>query len=259
MKRIRAINGYAIYEATSARDEANYNCRIGHYNMYIAQDIRDYGLSNSYPDWEDIETLAEVVARANGSQYAVAVALADELSDSTVEDVALRDAIERRLEAGQSIDYIRECYDTDEQCFDPELDWMGDPSDIELAIQIGDDARAAEQEVDISAIAAAIDAADAVLDRGGAADTVLDRGGAQPYQVEYTDGSEEWKRPHYTVWYDGNVFPEDCWKAGAPSIQRDYSSWEKAHDLYEFCEQYDIPVWLKDNDYDCILHRGDWY
>lgn len=124
MKRIKTINGYAIYEATSARDEANYNCGIGHYNLYLSSDIKDFGLSNSYPDWEDVDSMAVAVAYANGSHFAVATALAWELTDSTVEDVALRDEIERRLEAGQPINYIRECYDTDEQRFDPELDWM---------------------------------------------------------------------------------------------------------------------------------------
>ena len=124
MKRIKTVNGYVIYEATSARDEANYNCGIGHYNLYLSSDIRDFGLSNSYPDYEDVDSMAVAIAYANGSQFAVATALAWELCDSTAEDTALRDEIERRLEAGQSIDYIRECYDTDEQHFDPELDWM---------------------------------------------------------------------------------------------------------------------------------------
>lgn len=124
MKRIKSVNGYVIYEATSARDEENYNCRIGHYNLYLSSDIKDFGLSNSYPDYEDIETMSEAINICNGSQFAIATAMAWELSDSTVEDTALRDEIERRLEAGQPMDYIRECYDTDEQCFDPELDWM---------------------------------------------------------------------------------------------------------------------------------------
>lgn len=122
MKRIKTVNGYVIYEATSARDEANYNCGIGHYNLYLSSDIRDFGLSNSYPDYEDIETMSEAVALANGSQFAVATEMAWELSDSTIEDVALRDEIERRLEAGQPIDYIRDHYDTENGCF--VLDWM---------------------------------------------------------------------------------------------------------------------------------------
>ena len=122
MKRIKTVNGYAIYEATSARDEANYNCRIGHYNLYLSSDIRDFGLSNSYPDWEDVDSMAVAVAYANGSHFAVATEMAWELSDSTIEDTALRDEIERRLEAGQPMDYIRDHYDTENGCFI--LDWM---------------------------------------------------------------------------------------------------------------------------------------
>lgn len=137
MKRIKTVNGYAIYEATSARDEANYDCGIGHYNLYLSSDIKDFGLSNSYPDYEDIETMSEAVALANGSQFAVATAMAWELSDSTVEDAALRDEIERRLEAGQPMDYIRDHYDTENGCFIP--DWMdaqdSEPEEDEAALR----------------------------------------------------------------------------------------------------------------------------
>jgi hypothetical protein len=121
MKKIKQINGYAIYQAVTARDEENYNCHVGNYNIYISQDIRDFGLTNSYPEWEDEDSLAVAIARCNGSQYAVAVALADELSSSTIEDVALEFEIETRLDAGQSVDYIRDHYDLDEECFTDDL------------------------------------------------------------------------------------------------------------------------------------------
>ena len=107
MKRIKTVNGYTIYQAATQRDADNYNCEIGNYNIYIAQDIRDYGLQNSYPEWENEDSLAVAVARCNGSQYAVAVALADELSDSTAQDMDLVLEIERRLEAGQSLEQVR--------------------------------------------------------------------------------------------------------------------------------------------------------
>ena len=108
MKKIQQVNGYAIYQATTQRDADNYNCEIGNYNIYLASDIRDYGLSNSYPEWENEDSLAVVLARCNGSQYAVACALADELSGSTAQDMDLVMEIERRLDAGEALNAIRE-------------------------------------------------------------------------------------------------------------------------------------------------------
>jgi len=111
MKRIKSVNGYTIYEATTQRDADNYNCSIGNYNIYLSTDIRDFGLRNSYPEYEDIDSLAVALAMCSASHYGVAVALADELSDSTVQDMDLTLEIERRLESGEALETIRRCYD----------------------------------------------------------------------------------------------------------------------------------------------------
>lgn len=111
MKRIKQVNGYAIYQAATQRDADNYNCHVGSYNIYIAQDIRDFGLSNCYPEYEDIDSLTTAIVYCNGSRYAVAVALADELSSSTIQDMDLVLEIERRLDAGEAVNTIRRCYD----------------------------------------------------------------------------------------------------------------------------------------------------
>lgn len=111
MKRIKQVNGYAIYQAATQRDADNHNCQVGNYNIYIAQDIRDFGLSNCYPEYEDLETLTEALNICNASQYAIACALADELSSSTVQDMDLCLEIERRLDAGEAVNTIRRCYD----------------------------------------------------------------------------------------------------------------------------------------------------
>lgn len=108
MKRIKTVNGYAIFQAVSERDAENYNCAVGNYNLYIAGDVREYGLSNSYPDYEDIDSLANALELANGSNYAIACALADELSDCTFQDMDLVMEIERRLDAGEDLDSIRD-------------------------------------------------------------------------------------------------------------------------------------------------------
>lgn len=111
MKRIKQTNGYTIYQATTQRDAGNYNCEIGHYNIYIAQDIRDYGLANSYPEYNNIDSLVEALNICQASQFAIACALADELSDSTIQDMDLCLELERRLDAGEAVNTIRRCYD----------------------------------------------------------------------------------------------------------------------------------------------------
>ncbi len=111
MKHIKSVNGYTIYQAVTERDAESYNVPVGSYSIYLSSDIRDYGLTNSYPEWDGEDSLAVCIARCCGSHYAVAVALADELSDSTVQDMDLVLEIEQRLEAGEAVRSIIECYD----------------------------------------------------------------------------------------------------------------------------------------------------
>ena len=118
MKRIKTVNGYAIYQAMSQRDSDNYNCEVGCFNLYISADIRDYGLANSYPEYENIDSMAAALELANGSNYAIASALAEELSDSTIQDMDLVMEIERRLDAGETVEQITEKYDTINQTFE---------------------------------------------------------------------------------------------------------------------------------------------
>ena len=108
MKRIKTVNGYAIYQAVSERDAENYSCAVGSYNLYLATDVRDYGLANSSPEYEDIDSLANALELANGSNHAIAEALAEELGGSTCIDMDLVLEIERRLDAGEDQEAIRE-------------------------------------------------------------------------------------------------------------------------------------------------------
>lgn len=108
MRKVKQVNGYAIYQAITDRDRDNYGCEIGNFNVYLATDIRDFGLPNSYPEWENEDSLSVVLARCFGSSYAVACALADELSGSTAQDMDLVMEIERRLDAGDSLMEVRE-------------------------------------------------------------------------------------------------------------------------------------------------------
>lgn len=111
MKRIKSINGYTIYEATTQRDADSYNCEIGNYNIYLSSDIRDFGLTNSYPEYDDVDSLSAAIAMCSGSRYAVACALAEEISGSTAQDMDLVLEIERRLEAGESLQEVAASFD----------------------------------------------------------------------------------------------------------------------------------------------------
>lgn len=133
MKKVRQINGYTVYQAATQRDADNYNCEIGNYNVYLSSDIRDFGLAYSDAEWENEDSLAVVIARCEGSKYAVAAALAEELSGSTAQDMDLVLEIERRLDKGQSLEQVtRElgpCILDDEDLGDDE-DLDGDLEDV---------------------------------------------------------------------------------------------------------------------------------
>lgn len=122
MKRIKTVNGYAIYQAVTVRDADKYGCNVGNFNLYLSTDIRDYGLSCSDPQFDDVDSLAVAMELAEGSNFAVAEALAEELSYSTVQDMDLVLEIERRLDGGQTVEEITEAYDAETQSFYAEVD-----------------------------------------------------------------------------------------------------------------------------------------
>ena len=70
MKRIKALNGYTIYQATK-RDENKHNVTEGYFYIYFSSDIRDYGLTNTYYDFE-VGSIEEAEDFCNGSNYAKA-------------------------------------------------------------------------------------------------------------------------------------------------------------------------------------------
>ena len=104
MKRIKAINGYTIYECT-ARDERNGDGLEGSYNLYFSSDIRDYGREFSDVEW-NAATLEEALAWATGTNYARAKEIVEQRA--TAADVAEILAVEARLDNGEDPDEIDE-------------------------------------------------------------------------------------------------------------------------------------------------------
>lgn len=61
MKKIIQKNGYIVYQAVTDRDTKKYGIRKGCYNVYPKEEIESYGVSFAYADFEDVDTLDEVM------------------------------------------------------------------------------------------------------------------------------------------------------------------------------------------------------
>lgn len=95
MKRIKAMNGYTIYEVT-ARDEKQGNGTAGEFSVYFSSDIRDYGREYSTPEFEGLESL-ELAEEVCKNKFA----LAKEELEQKYTAVSYDDIIERAEEMEQ--------------------------------------------------------------------------------------------------------------------------------------------------------------
>lgn len=104
MKKIKAVNGYTIYQATK-RDENKYNVTEGDFYIYFSSDIRDYGIQNSDYDFE-AGTIEEAEAFCNGSNYAVAKEIVEQTTTAaSFEEIA---EVEKMLDNGMTAEEIEE-------------------------------------------------------------------------------------------------------------------------------------------------------
>lgn len=103
MKRIKAMNGYTIYEVT-ARDEKQGNGTAGEYAIFFSSDIRDYGVAYSTPEYEGIDTLEQAVELIEGEgNYAKARELCERESTAvTFEDIEEMQERLNRLDADRA-------------------------------------------------------------------------------------------------------------------------------------------------------------
>lgn len=112
MKRIKAINGYTIYEATK-KDVEKYNVLEGYFYIYFSSDIRDYGLNNSYFDWE-AGSIEEAVNWCSGNNYAIAREIVEAgTTCATFEEI---ERVEAQLNAGTTADEIEAAREALDDC-----------------------------------------------------------------------------------------------------------------------------------------------
>lgn len=111
MKKVMAINGYTIYEATT-RDEKKYNVISGEFYLYFSSDIRDFGLL--YSEWEyEAGTIEEAEELANGSNYAIAKEIIE--NQNTFASFEEIEEVENELNSGKSVEQIEwELYESEE-------------------------------------------------------------------------------------------------------------------------------------------------
>lgn len=102
MKRIKSLNGYSIFEA-GQRDVKKYGFTAGSFYVYFASDIRDFGLENSTPEFEDCGSLEEAEANCAGN-----FARAKEIVEGRTTAAGMEEIleVEAQLDAGADPDDI---------------------------------------------------------------------------------------------------------------------------------------------------------
>lgn len=96
MKRIKNMNGYAIYQA-GARDVDKCGAEEGTFYVYFSSDIRDYGLTNSEPEFEGLDTLEAAEGCCTGNYAKAREIVEGRTTAASFEEIA---AVEAQLDAG---------------------------------------------------------------------------------------------------------------------------------------------------------------
>lgn len=111
MKKIKNLNGYAIYQA-SERDVKKYGFSDSGFYVYFASDVRDFGLTNSTPEFEDCGSLAEAEAHCTGN-FAIAREIVEERTTAASMEEILE--VEAMLDAGADPESLNEYDEYDEE------------------------------------------------------------------------------------------------------------------------------------------------
>lgn len=66
MKKVKSLNGYSIFEA-GPRDVGKYGYEAGSFYVFFSSDIRDFGIANSSPEYDGLDTLEAAEACCLGN------------------------------------------------------------------------------------------------------------------------------------------------------------------------------------------------
>ena len=102
MNRIKSLNGYAIFQA-GPRDVKKHGFSEGSFYVYFSSDVRDFGIANSTPEFEDCGSLEEAVAHCAGN-FAIAKEIVEgRTTAASIEEIL---EVEAQLDAGADPDSL---------------------------------------------------------------------------------------------------------------------------------------------------------
>ena len=105
MKRVKAMNGYTIYESTARDVKRGDAVDVGEFYLYFSRDIREYGREFSDAEWGPCGTLKEAEEWASGeTTIYTPVALEAVANVSTCIDFADVEKLVNAMENGAEID-----------------------------------------------------------------------------------------------------------------------------------------------------------
>ena len=104
MNRIKSLNGYTIFQA-GPRDVKKHGFTEGGFYVYFTSDVRDFGIANSSPEFEDCGSIEEAAANCEGN-----FAIAKEIVESRTTAASMTEIleVEKRLDDGADPDALYE-------------------------------------------------------------------------------------------------------------------------------------------------------
>lgn len=96
MKKVKSLNGYSIFEA-GPRDVDKYGYEAGAFYVFFSSDIRDFGVSNSYPEYEGLDSFEAAEACCLGNYAKAREIVENRATAANFEEI---EEVEKLLDAG---------------------------------------------------------------------------------------------------------------------------------------------------------------
>ena len=100
MKKVKSLNGYSIFEA-GPRDVDKYGYEAGSFFVFFSSDIRDFGIANSSPEYDGLDTLEAAEACCLGNYAKAREIVEGSTTAASFEEIA---EVERQLDNGEIAD-----------------------------------------------------------------------------------------------------------------------------------------------------------